>query len=406
MAGLGSAYGRLWTAGTLGSLGDGMYISALPMLAATLTSEPSLVSGVAVAVEAPWLVFGLLSGAIVDRVDRGRLASSATVVGGLLAAVLAVLVWSGHASITAIYVVAFAVGTCGTLSGTAAMTITPMVVAPAQLEQANGRLVGARVATGELAGPAVGGLLFGIGPSLPLAVHAAMSALSSWLFRSLRGPRAPSPGVRPAAVADVRMLVREMRDGMVWLFHHRRLRLVTILSVTFALTDSAWFALFPLYVGQILGLPVAAYGVLVGLGAFGGVLGGLAAARLTARIRSTGAILGTLMLSAAAAQVALALTDQTVLAACMLAVSSFAFAIWNVLVATAFQTLTPSELLGRVGSADRTAIMGASPLGALLGGIAATALGIRAAFLLGVPLLVGGALLAFSRLREGPSSPR
>jgi MFS family permease len=406
MAGLGRAYGRLWAAGTLGSLGDGMYVSALPMLAATLTSEPSLVSGVAVAVEAPWLVFGLLSGAIVDRVDRGRLASWATAVGGLLAAVLAVLVWSGHASIAAIYVIAFAVGTCGTLSGTAAMTLTPMVVARTQLERANGRLVGARTAAGELAGPAVGGLLFGIASSLPLAVHAAMSALSSWLFRALPGIRAPSPDARPAVAADVRTLVREMRDGMAWLMHHRRLRLVTILSVIFALTDTAWFALFPLYVRQVLGLPTAAYGVLVGIAALGGLLGGLTAARLAARVRSTGVLLGMLLLSAAAAQVVLALTAQTVLAACMLAVSSFAFGIWNVLVATAFQTLTPPDLLGRVGSADRTAIMGASPLGALLGGLVATVFGIRAPFLLGIPLIVGGALLAFSKLRDGPRPRR
>lgn len=379
-----------------------MYGSALPMLAATLTSDPALVSGVAVAVEVPWLVFGLVSGAIVDRVDRGRLASSVTAVGGLLAVILAVLVWSGHASIAAIYVIAFVAGTCGTLSGTAAMTITPMVVARSDLGQANSRLVTARTATGELAGPALGGYLFGVGSGLPLAIHAAMSAVSAWLFRGLPDLRPPKSGADAATRVNVRGLVRDMRHGASWLLHHRRLRIVTSLSLIFALTDTAWFALFPLYVQQILGLPTAAYGLLVGVAAVGGALGGLVAARLTARVRSTGLVLGTLLLSAAAAQVVLALTAQAVIAGCMLAVSAFAFGIWNVLVTTAFQALTPPELLGRVGSADRTAIMGASPLGALLGGLTATVLGIRAPFLLGVPLLAGGALLAFWKLRHDP----
>jgi predicted MFS family arabinose efflux permease len=98
--------------------------------------------------------------------------------------------------------------------------------------------------------------------------------------------------------------------------------------------------------------------------------------------------------------VGLAFTAQPVVTAAMLAVSSYAFGVWNVVTATAFQTLTPPDLLGRVGSADRTAILGASPLGALVGGAAASAFGLRAPFLLGIPLLVIGAGFALVALRK------
>ena len=38
--GLGGSYRKLWTASAVSSLGDGMYLAALPLLAAELTSDP------------------------------------------------------------------------------------------------------------------------------------------------------------------------------------------------------------------------------------------------------------------------------------------------------------------------------------------------------------------------------
>src|SRR5205814_10247629 len=69
---VGARLGLLWTSGTVSALGDGVTAVAAPLLVARLTGNPLQVSGVAVAATLPWLLFSLLSGGLVDRLDRRR----------------------------------------------------------------------------------------------------------------------------------------------------------------------------------------------------------------------------------------------------------------------------------------------------------------------------------------------
>jgi MFS family permease len=64
---LGAEFGKLWAAVAVSNLGDGVYVTALPLLAASLTRDPLLVSLVTFAEWLPWLLFGLVSGALLDR---------------------------------------------------------------------------------------------------------------------------------------------------------------------------------------------------------------------------------------------------------------------------------------------------------------------------------------------------
>ena len=63
-------FAKLWTATAISEVGNGVRITALPLLAATITRDPALVAGVAVAGSLPWLLFALLSGVLSDRLDR------------------------------------------------------------------------------------------------------------------------------------------------------------------------------------------------------------------------------------------------------------------------------------------------------------------------------------------------
>src|SRR6186997_2930335 len=65
-------FGRLWAAQTVSSLGDGVTHAALPLLSLTLTRNPMALAVVAAAGTLPWLLFGVLGGALVDRWDRRR----------------------------------------------------------------------------------------------------------------------------------------------------------------------------------------------------------------------------------------------------------------------------------------------------------------------------------------------
>jgi predicted MFS family arabinose efflux permease len=157
-----------------------------------------------------------------------------------------------------------------------------------------------------------------------------------------------------------------------------------------ALADSAWYPILVVYTRQILDLPAAGFGLLLSVGAVGGLAGAFSAARITRRAGTTTTVTGALV-TAAVAQAVLGLTGHAAAAGAALAASSFAFGGWNVATMTLRQRLAPPGLLGRVNGSYRTLLLGMEPVGALAGGAVAGALGVRAPFLLGVPVLLAAA---------------
>ena len=80
---LGSAYWRIWWANTVSSVGDGAFVSALPLLAVTVTRDPRLIAVVSASFYLPWLLLSLPIGALVDRYDRVRIMWRSQAVQGL-----------------------------------------------------------------------------------------------------------------------------------------------------------------------------------------------------------------------------------------------------------------------------------------------------------------------------------
>ena len=395
---LGPAYTRLWSATALSNLGDGIRAAAFPLLAASLAEDPVLVAGVAVVGQLPGLLFGLLAGAVADRVDRRALVLAMDVIRTLLLIGLAVLIATGHATIGAAYVVAFASGLASVLRDTTAGTLLPSIVAADQLDRANGRMVTAEIAGNEFAGPPLGGYLFGVAVALPFAVNAGTLAVAAALVASIPAllqPRTPSAGeLRPSLLTD-------LRTGLGWLVRQREVLAVPATSVALAMTDSAWFSLLVLYLRDVLGLPGFWFGLMLAIGSVGGLTGGLLAAWIGRAVGLRWTIVGSLLV-AAAGQLSLGVTSSVLITAVVLATSSLVFAVWNVAARTLIQRRTPRPFLGRVGSINGTVITSASILGALLGGLVARQQGLHAPFLLGVPLLLVATLVGWWALRPRP----
>jgi MFS family permease len=407
VASLKAPFARYWLSEFLSDFGDGVRMAAYPLLAAQVTRSPAAVAAVTVVQGLPWLLLGGGLGVLADRVDRRRLMATADVVRAAVIGGLAVAVLLHGAGLALIYVTAFITGTGSALRDTAAVTCVPRLVRADDLERANARMIAGQIVGNELAGPAVGGWLFGLAAVLPFAVNAGTLGIAVLLLLTLPGVFAPPPRdpQEAAGGSRARSVRRELAEGAGWLWRHAEVRDVTIAAGVVSAMDAAWFAILVLYVVQVLGQRPGAYGLLLAVGALGGVLTGAAGARLARRLGAWRSLLAAGLVMAAA-QTALGLTDNVVIAAATQFASSGAFALFNLTAVTMRQRLVPDALLGRVTSLYGAVVRGAEALGALAGGALATVAGIRAPMLAGaVPIAVVTALVAWRHRSGRPPVP-
>lgn len=272
---LGREFGKLWTASTVSNLGDGVMLVATPLLAAALTRDPLLVALVTFSHRLPWILFTLISGALVDRVDRRRLMVSVGAFRTVLIGSLGLLIWADLSSIPLLCAVFFLLGTAETLFDNASQAILPQVVPRERLEKANGRLQGARIVANELAGPPFGALLFALAATIPFLFNAGSFAAAAALLLTLRGSfRATRPEEEPRNTPPT-SLASEIGEGLRWLFGRRVLRTLAMMSSISNVAYAAGLSVLVLYAQELLGLGAFGYGILLSCGAVGGGSGEL-----------------------------------------------------------------------------------------------------------------------------------
>jgi len=302
----------------------------------------------------------------------------ANVARGVLVGVIAVTAASGTAQIWSLYVVAFALGVAETLFDNAAQSMLPSIVAPDLLELANGRQYAAEVVANSFAGPPVGGLLFAAAVSLPFWADAASFFVSAALIASLVGSFRPTLTAEQAA-APRRSIRADIAEGLHWLRRHRVLRTLALLLGTLNFCGNMALATFVLFAQEELGLDDKGYGLLLAGMAVGGVIGGLVGARVAGALGPARSLHLSILLNGLCPMAIGLLSSAWAVAAVALAEGVFTV-VWNVITVSLRQRIIPDHLLGRVNSAYRFVGWGASPLGALAGGLLANAFGLRAPF--------------------------
>lgn len=373
---LGPVFWRFWTGSAVSQIGDGIRVTALPLLAASITRDPLAVALVGAAVWAPWLMLGAVGGAVVDRVDRRKLMRNVQiarmfVMGVLVAAVLAEMV-----SIPILAGAALLIGAGEVLVDTALYSLVPRVVPEDRLETANGRLGAAELIGNDLAGPPIGAALFGILAWLPFAADAVSFGVSGGVLQSVRGDfRARSDQSTSTSIwADA-------KEGLRWLFRHRVLRTIAISVGAINLAAGFW-AILVLWALEVLGLNEVGFGLLVSATAVGGVIGSFLGPWVSRRMgRSRGMVWA--LVIAGLGSVGMGLTTDPLVAGALMAVEGLTVGIFNVIGRTLRQALTPDRLLGRVTSGFRMLGYGMGAVGGLVAGWAAGILGLRAPFVLG-----------------------
>lgn len=383
--GLGTNYWKLFSAGLVSNLGDGIVAAALPLVAAALTRDPVLFAGVAVAGRIPWLLFALQAGALADRVDRRWMMGTVNVVRFLLMGALGIAILGDWATIWLLYVLTFLLGTAEVVFDTSAQAIMPRVVTDRdQLERANGLMFGAEVTANQFVGPPLGGFLFAVAASLPILLDAGTFAVSAGLIFALTGSYAVRRDVATTPATTIR---QDIREGLAWLWDHRLLRTLALLLGAMNGLWSMAGAIFALFALEILGVGEVGFGLLLAAGAAGSVLASVLAGRIVDRL-GRGRTLWITLVSAAVGPFAQGLTSNAIVFGALAALFGFAAVVWNVITVSLRQTIIPDELLGRVNSVYRFIGWGSMPIGALVGGFVADAFGLRA------PFLAAGAVMA------------
>jgi MFS family permease len=265
-----------------------------------------------------------------------------------------------------------------------------MVVARDGLERANTRLMGVQMAV-EVLGTPLGGALAAIGLAVGLASGSVGFALAFAVLLLLRG------GYRPARTRH-RPLAREIADGVRFLWSQPLLRAIALMAAVINGCWTAWAAVFVLYAVEPgpMGLTSFEYGVVLTGGGIGGVLGTALAGTVDRRLGRRWSI-GVNIIGNAVGFGAAALTANAWFVGLAILIGGLGGPMWGIAATSLQQRAVPDELRGRVSAVYRFIGFGALSLGALLGGLLAELLGIRAVFAVtaGLTLLT---LVPFARV--------
>lgn len=380
---LGSRFDKLTAASGISNIGDGVIGAAFPLFVASLTRDPLLVAGATFVSRLPWLLFGLISGALVDRMDRKRVM---VITNSLRFIGIGVLAWgisSGDAGLVAVYIVGFGLGIAETFFDTSAEAFIPQLVEAEELPTANARLQGLEYVAGSLAGPPLGAFLFATAAALPFFFDGfsflAAALLIAWI-----------PGTYKSERVVVGTVREDIAEGVRWLWGQKVIRTLVITAGASNLIMFSFFAIFVLFAQDILNISDFTYGVLLTVVGVGGLAGAILAPRIIKAIGPGNTLRLNTLSSAVLFPIAGATSNVWLFAA-----TGFLFVLvlagWNVVSVSLRQTLTPDDLRGRVSGAARLLAWGTQPIGAVLGGVIAAWLGLRAPFFIGA---VGFAVIA------------
>ncbi|HET7740636.1 MAG TPA: MFS transporter [Mycobacterium sp.] len=402
---LNHRFWRVWTAAGASSLGDGMVLVGFPLLALTYTRNAILIAGVATAGAIPAVLVALPAGTLADRVNRRRLLIGIELVRFAILAAFGIEVLRGAGNLPMLYVTVFLLRGLSVVFDITAGATLPTIVQPKLLVKANAHLITAQTVAQEIAGQALGGVLFAVTSALPFVADAATFAASAGMLN--RAVPDNRPDVTNTSFAT------DLKEGLRWFARLRLLRILTGLIASLAFCQALVFGVIVLYATEVLHMTRVGFGLLLGISAIGTAVAALAANQIHARL-GTGWTIVTAGLAASLAYPVLSWTHSPVAAGGALALETAGVVVGNVSARSLRQSVVPPELQGRVTSAYQMAVLTAIPLGSLAGGIMVGQIGVRETFLTAGLLQIALLVLTAPRLlaslrrqaRVASSSPR
>jgi MFS family permease len=362
---------KFWAGQTISNLGSSISMFALPLLVFKLTGSALNLALASATAFLPYLLFGLVIGAWVDRVNRKRLMIAADIARALVIASIPLLDAFGALTIWWIYAVGFVNTTLTIGFDGAEFAAIPSLVhhgdarnsSEQALVQANGRIQ-ASYSAASVAGPLLAGVLIAVMPVSDLLLFDSGSfLLSALLLAWIR------VGFNTAASHSPSSILHDVREGLRYVLQHPVLRNISAMMALVNFFSATIQAQLVLFAKNRLGATDTNIGLLYSAGSVGIVVLALAAGPLRKRWPFSTVALGALMLEGVL-MVALALTRSFWLALPIWMLASGLGILFNINTGSLRQALVPNHMLGRVISIAGVLAWSAIPLGTLLGGLA------------------------------------
>ncbi len=400
------AFLLFWLGRNISLTGTAVTGVVLPILVYRLTGSPLLTAGLVGLDVIPYLVFGLVAGAIADRVNRRRLMVSCDLINALLLGSIPLAAVFHALTIAQIYAVGLLAATAAVWFDAANFGALPALVGKKRLIAANSALSSASTIV-SIVGPALGGALaslLGAAQSISVdAISYVLSACSLLLIsRALSVARSDDADAGASSASLVRRTARDIGEGLRFLWSQPLVRTMTLLGFGNSLTGGAVIGLLVVYGVQALGLSSrdARLGLLFSAGAVGSFIASLLLPRLARQYPPGWLTLAGLSLSMLAL-IGLTITSAYWEGMALLVIWEGSYTLTIIIGISLRQMVTPDALQSRVNASARMIAWGGTPFGVALGGTLAQGAGVRGAYL--VMALGVGALIAiggFSPLRK------
>jgi MFS family permease len=404
---------RLWAAETISHFGSSITGIALPFVAITLLGAgPLEVAVLNLADFLPFLLIGLLAGALVDRLPRRAVLIGGDLGRAALIFTIPIAYLAGLLTLTQLIVVGFSVGVLTVFFDVAYQAYLPSLIGRKDLVEGNSKLEFSRSAAG-LLGPGLGGLLVEVlRAPVAMLVDAASFLVSALLLTTIKDRTAASDSTlretaqkgegQPQNPAHGAMR-REIAEGLRFVFGHPVLRTIGAATATSNLFTSIGGAAFMLFAINELTMSPALIGLAFSLGSVGGLVASLVAGPLSQRFGVGRVIVATVALGGPFEfAVGLGSAGADAINLLLIAAAGFVMGgsgtIYNINQVSLRQAITPEAMSGRMNATMRWFVWGTMPIGSIIGGIIGETLGVRAAILIGG----AGASLAFIPLLFGP----
>ncbi len=372
---LSPAFRRFWWGEAVSGLGTAITsLSLQTLVLVTLGGGAAQVGWLNSARWLPYLLLGLIVGALVDRARRRPVMVVTDLArAGLLG--LIPLAWAlDLLTFPLLLVVVLLFGTASLVNDAASMSFVPRLVPRQELQRAHARLDGAD-AVAQTGGPALAGVLIRIlGAPLAVLVDALTYLFSAAMVASLTGVAEPA-GTRPDQVG-ARRLMTEVREGARWAYGRSGLRRLAVSTHVWFAGQAILLVLVVPYGYLQLDLTPLQLGLVFAVAGLGALLGASMSTAVGLRLGTGGAIICSHAVSAlgvlimwGAASAPTGWAGAAILAAGQLC-HGWAMGTSNSHEMSFRQTRTPDELQARTNttlrSLNRAVIVVVSPVAGLL----------------------------------------